>query len=75
MKTKQYNPSQLEIDFADALEKIKPQLEEQLNGQKIMNVENKSQQDNPQLIFNLEDDDGDSHQMVVRLIQKPDRLT
>lgn len=75
MKTKYYNPSQLEIDLANAIEQVKPQIEENLPGHKIINIENKNQQDNPQLTFNLKDEDGDQHQLVIRLIQKPDRLT
>ena len=73
MKTKIYNPSQLEVQFANAIVKLKDQLERELNGCKILEVENKINADNPMLLFHLQDEDGDKHDLVVKLIQRPDK--
>ncbi len=71
MKTQTYNPSQLEVEFAGALEDLKDQIEEKLSSS-VIEVTNNSQKDNPSLIFHLLDADGDPHEIVVKIIQKPD---
>ena len=72
MKTKAYNPSQLEVEFSDALTALKGEIEKYLTGHKIVDIENRNHQDNPMLIFELEDEDGDKHDVVVKVIQRPD---
>lgn len=74
MKTKSYNPSQLEVDFSNGLTALKGELEKYLTGNKIVNIENRNQQDNPMLIVQLEDEDGDKHELVVKVIQRPDEI-
>jgi hypothetical protein len=54
MKTSSYNPSPLEVDFANALYIL--------------------QKENPQVRFHLLDKDGDPHEVVVRIIQIPDKF-
>ncbi len=71
MKTLTYNPSPLEIDFANALESLKDQIEQKVK-MRIIQVENDTTIDNPLVRYHLIDDDGDKHQVVVRIIQKPD---
>ncbi len=74
MKTSIYNPSPLEVDFANALQILRDQLEKHLLNNKITNVENHLGKDNPIVKFSLVDTDGDPHEIVVRIIQIPDKF-
>lgn len=74
MKTQQYNPSPLEVHFAQAFEALKDQIENYLDGNKIVKIVNKLQADNPIVIFHLEDREGDAHEVVIKLIQRPDKF-
>lgn len=74
MKTSSYNPSALEIDFANALQILQPELEKHLLNNKITQVENELGKDNPVVKFSLVDKDGDPHEIVVRIIQIPDKF-
>ncbi|MDN4164204.1 hypothetical protein QWY31_01760 [Cytophagales bacterium LB-30] len=74
MKTQQYNPSPLEVQFAEALENLRSQIEPHLGGNKIVEIVNKLQADNPIMVFHLQDADGDPHEMVIKLIQRPDKF-
>ena len=72
MKTKAYNPSQLEVELSTALTELKGEIEKYLTDNKVVEIENRDHQDNPMLIFHLEDKDGDKHEMVVKVIQRAD---
>jgi len=72
MKTEHYNPSQIEIEFAQAIVDLQSELEKRLSSNKIIKVENKNERDNPQLRIELEDTDGDAHEVVIKIIQRPD---
>ena len=74
MKTSSYNPSPLEIDFANALQILREQIEPHLLDNNIVNVDNQHAKDNPVVKFQLVDKDGDAHEIVVRIIQIPDKL-
>ncbi len=74
MKTPTYNPSSLEVDFANALQILKDQIEKHLLNNKIASVENHLGKENPMVKFNLIDNDGDPHEVVVRIIQIPDKF-
>lgn len=74
MKTSTYNPSPIEVDFANALYILQQEIEKHLQGNKIVNVESNIQKDNPMVKFNLLDEDGDPHEVVVRIIQIPDKF-
>jgi len=74
MKTEHYNPSQLEVEFSYALSEVQKQLEEYLTHNSILKVENRIQEDNPMILFHLEDKDGDPHEIVVQVIQRPDKF-
>jgi hypothetical protein len=74
MKTSTYNPSSLEVDFANALQILREQLEKHLLNNHITNVENHLGKDNPMVKFSLVDTDGDPHEIVVRIIQIPDKF-
>lgn len=74
MKTDSYNPSTLEVDLANIIESFKEELSQRLNNRKITAIEHRLDMDNPTLYFHIEDDDGDKHLIIVKLIQKPDDL-
>lgn len=74
MKTSTYNPSSLEVDFANALVILRENIEKHLLDNKITKVENHRGKDNPMIRFNLVDNDGDTHEIVVRIIQIPDKF-
>ena len=74
MKTSTYNPSPLEVDFANALQILKEHIEKHLLDNQITHVENHLRKDNPMVKFSLVDKDGDPHEIVVRIIQIPDKF-
>lgn len=74
MKTSSYNPSPLEVDFANALHILQEQIASHLQDNKIVHVESNLNRDNPMVKFNLVDKDGDPHEIVVRIIQIPDKF-
>jgi len=74
MKTTSYNPSPLEIDLANALLILQGEIEKHLQDNKIIHAESNLNKDNPSIKFNLLDKDGDPHELVVRIIQIPDKL-
>lgn len=71
MKTLSYNPSPLEVDFTKAILELENEIEQKI-GMIIQKVNADIQADNPSLRFYLQDKDGDKHQVVIRVIQKPD---
>ena len=74
MKTSAYNPSPLEVDFANALLVLQKELEKNLHDNQIINVESQIRRDNPMVRFSLLDKDGDPHEVVIRIIQIPDKF-
>jgi hypothetical protein len=74
MKTTSYNPSSLEVDFANALVILQKEIQKHLQDNQISNIESNLQRDNPTVKFNLVDKDGDPHEIVIRIIQIPDKF-
>ncbi|MTI38654.1 hypothetical protein [Fulvivirga lutimaris] len=74
MKTAQYNPSELEVNFARAIEDLQDQIEKHLPNNQVIKVENKISADNPLVKFYLLDNDGDPHELVIKVIQTPDKF-
>lgn len=74
MKTVAYNPSPLEVDFANALIILQKDIQKHVQGAKIVNIESNINRDNPMVKFSLVDSDGDPHEVVVRIIQIPDKF-
>jgi len=74
MKTSAYNPSPLEVDFANALFVLQKELEKNLHDNQIIHVESQIRRDNPMVKFSLLDKDGDPHEVVIRIIQIPDKF-
>lgn len=74
MKTTSYNPSPLEVSLANALCALQHELEKHLPDNKITHVDSHLKKDNPMVRFSLLDKDGDPHEIVVRIIQIPDKF-
>jgi hypothetical protein len=74
MKTSSYNPSPLEVDLANALHILQKEIEKHLQNNEITHVESHLKRDNPMVKFSLVDKDGDPHEIVVRIIQIPDKF-
>ena len=75
MKTSVYNPSGLEVATAQAIVNLKDALQEQLpDGLKVVKVDNKISEDNPIVKLFVEDADGDPHEIVLKVIQLPDKF-
>jgi hypothetical protein len=74
MKTTSYNPSPLEVNFANALLSLQKELEKHLPDNQVIHVESNIRRDNPMVKFSLLDKDGDPHEIVVRIIQIPDKF-
>ena len=72
MKTLDYNPSPIEVSFAKALIELQPEIDKRLDRNQIIKIENKISADNPMIKFFLLDEDGDPHEVVVKIIQTPD---
>lgn len=50
------------------------QLEERLDSGKVINITPIHNTDNPMVIYKLKDEEGDLHEVVVQIIQRPDNL-
>ena len=74
MKTNAYNPSPLEVDFANALFILQKEIQKHLQNNQVVNVETNMNRDNPMVKFSLLDKDGDPHEVVVRIVQIPDKF-
>lgn len=72
MKTQTYNPSPLEVSFAQAIASLQEQIAQKLPNLDLVEVHSDTTVDNPMLRFHLQDPDGDRHEIVVRVIQRID---
>ena len=72
MITKDYNPSPIEVKFVEVLCNLKNQINEKLDNYDVTSIENNTQLDNPTINFFLKDVDGDEHEVILKVIQKPD---
>lgn len=74
MKTLNYNPSVFEVKMAKAIMACTKQLQEQLGeDMRITDTVEHFQIDNPMITLHLEDSDGDTHELVIKVIQRPDK--
>lgn len=67
-------PTGISVDFANALQILSGDIEKHLLDNKITRVENQLGKDNPLIKFSLVDKDGDPHEIVIRIIQIPDKF-
>lgn len=74
MKTSSYNPSPLEVDMANALYILQKEIQKHLQDNDIVSVEPDLKRDNPTVKFHTIDKDGDPHEIIIRIVQVPDRF-
>lgn len=74
MKTSTYNPSPLEVDMANAITILQKEIQKHLQDNEIIHAEPNLNRDNPTVKFQLIDKDGDPHEIMVRIIQMPDKF-
>ena len=74
MITKDYNPSPIEVRFVEVLCELRQEINEKLINYDVLKIENNKQLDNPTIDFFLKDIDGDEHEVILKVIQKPDVL-
>ncbi|MBB6610100.1 hypothetical protein H7F15_03535 [Pontibacter sp. Tf4] len=74
MRTENYNPSSLEVDFAKAFHDLSPQIEHKIGRGQVIAIKSEHNIDNPQLTFRIQDNEGDLHEVVVKIIQRPDNF-
>jgi hypothetical protein len=72
MITKIYNPSPLETKLAKIIFNLKDEINSQIEDSTIESIEVNGDQDNPDLLLKLQDSDGDKHELVIKIIQRPD---
>ena len=72
MKTLDYNPSVLEVEFAKVIAEMTTEIQHKMSDIAIVGVEKNLKLDNPRLKFTLKDQDGDVHNVVVHVIQSMD---
>ena len=60
--------------MANALFIVQKEIEKHLQNNQIVHVETNIKRDNPMVKFNLLDKDGDPHEIVVRIVQLPDKF-
>ncbi len=72
MITKSYNPSQLETEMTKALKDLEKELTSKLSNNKLVESVIRLDRDNPDVLFRLVDEDGDKHEIVLKVIQRND---
>jgi hypothetical protein len=73
MKTTTYNPSAIEIELAKALVILQKEIEQKLDAKKITKISPDLSQDNPAVKITLVDKEGDAHDIVLKIVQLPDK--
>lgn len=73
MKTTTYNPSAIEIELAKALVILQKEIEHKLDAKQITKIFPDLSQDNPAVKISLIDKDGDAHEVVLKIVQLPDK--
>ncbi len=70
MKPTQFNPSPLEVEFANAISDFKEQLVQKLTNMHLENIETHLNKDNPHVLFMLKETDGTRHEILIKCIQR-----
>lgn len=73
MKTTNYNPSTIEIQCAQILTDMMDEINKRLDGFTVYKIENEIKKDNPTVEISMKDNDGDIHEVIMKIIQKPDK--
>ena len=72
MKTVNYNPSSLELEISQAIFDLKAVLGEKIKANTILDAKMENG-DNPSVVLYLKDNDGDEHEVVIKVIQRQDK--
>jgi hypothetical protein len=75
MITQDYNPSPLEVRFVQVLSELKDEINSKLSNFDVYKIEHNTQLDNPTIEFFLKDPDGDEHEIILKVIQRPDHIS
>ena len=75
MITKEYNPSPIEVRFVEVFSELKDEINKKFIDYDVFKIENNTQLDNPTIDIFLKDMDGDQHEIVLKVIQKPDEIS
>jgi len=73
MKTTIYNPSPIETEIANVLVNLQDEIGKHLKDKKIAKISSDLSQDNPSVRVTLVDNDGDQHEIVLKIVQIPDK--
>lgn len=74
MKTTSYNPSALEIEMTHIIHELQEQISKKFRDNEILNIEANTETDNPIVRIQLLDKDGDPQELVLKVIQTPDKF-
>lgn len=74
MKTQSYNPSSLEVEMANIIIELSEQISKKFKDNDVVHMEAKTSSDNPSIRIHLLDKDGDPHELVLKIIQTPDKF-
>jgi len=74
LKTESYNPSNFEVQVAKSLTRLKDELEMGFTTNKIVGIDASLELDNPIVTIKTQDEDGDHHELVIKVIQRPDKF-
>jgi len=72
MKTTVYNPSTIETEIANAMVSLQKEIEKHLKDKRISKATADVNQDNPTVKFSIVDNDGDHHEVTIKIVQIPD---
>ncbi|NMM49258.1 hypothetical protein [Marinigracilibium pacificum] len=73
MKTTKYNPSVLEVDIAKAISQLKNDIAKMIDIKDEIHITENVEIDNPTVTLHITDNDGDKHDVVIKIIQRPDQ--
>lgn len=68
-----YNPSPLEIALAEIFPHLKEIINNKLDEFKVDSIERITDKDNPRVVLHMSDKDNDKHEVVIKIIQRPDK--
>jgi hypothetical protein len=75
MRTDNYNPSVFEVKLAKAIMACTEQIQQHMGEDlQIVDTTEHYQIDNPMVTLHVTDKDGDLHELVIKVIQRPDKF-
>ena len=64
----------LEVELAEAVTRLKEELEPGFSTNSIVDISASTDLDNPIVNIKTQDKDGDPHEIVIKIIQRPDNF-